>query len=36
MRFVVLRRAKGTAKFGWSLNTATGPFVGRSIEITAG
>ena len=36
MRFRVPRRAvPGFAKFGWNLNTPTGPFAGGGIRITA-
>jgi Protein of unknown function (DUF4232) len=37
MQLAVPRRAApGIAKFGWNLNTPTGPFAGRAVEITAG
>jgi hypothetical protein len=37
MRLPVPRRAKsGYAKLGWSLNTPTGPFVGRVVRVVSG
>ncbi len=36
MRLVVPPRASGFAKFGWSLDTATGPFGGGAIRIVHG